>query len=228
MANILNIDTSTHICSVALAVDGNLLFNKEYRLNSQHAAWLGVFVKEAINFTRENLLKIDAIAISGGPGSYTGLRIGVSEAKGLCYGLDIPLIAVSSLRIMADEVFRSGCKADYFCPMIDARRMEVYTAVYDAKLQELQAVSSEIITENLFADYLSAGKVLFFGDGSKKCKPVILSPYALFKEDVYPLAASMIHLSERMFNEGKFEDIAYYEPFYLKEFIATVAKNKVL
>ncbi len=228
MACIMNIDSSTKVCSVALAENGKLLFDKEDRTSAQHAALLGVFVAEAMDYVRKNGLRLDAVAVSSGPGSYTGLRIGVSEAKGLCYGLDIPLIAIPTLEIMANEVIRSDYKADFYCPMIDARRMEVYTAVYNKNLQVLSGVSAEIIDEKAYTNYLSEGKILFFGDGAAKCKPVIQSDNAIFLDDIVPLASSMVYLSEMAFDQAIFEDLAYFEPFYLKEFVATVAKNKVL
>ncbi len=235
MACILNIDTSTKVCSVALVKDSEILFFKEDEASAQHASLLGVFVAEAMMFARKHNLKPDAVAVGSGPGSYTGLRIGVSEAKGLCYGLDIPIIAVSTLQVLLNtasfvkpDIFENQSDVIFYCPMIDARRMEVYTAVYDSRLQLVQDVSAEIIDENSFSEYLSKGKVVFFGDGSEKCKSVIKSPNALFLDNVVPLARYMGLSSERAYSEKRFEDIAYFEPFYLKEFVATIAKNKVL
>ncbi|MDR1369553.1 MAG: tRNA (adenosine(37)-N6)-threonylcarbamoyltransferase complex dimerization subunit type 1 TsaB [Dysgonamonadaceae bacterium] len=235
MACIVNIDTSTKVCSVALVRNGEILFSKEDTTSAQHASLLGVFVAEAMEFAGTNDLKPDAVAVGSGPGSYTGLRIGVSEAKGLCYGLNIPLIAIPTLQILLDtaictrpDIFENEPVADFYCPMIDARRMEVYTAVYDRQYRISRDISADIIDENSFSDYLSKGKVVFFGDGSGKCKPVIKSPDALFLDDVVPLASCMGFSSEKAYEKKRFEDIAYFEPFYLKEFMATIAKNKVL
>ena len=235
MACIINIDTSTKVCSAALIRDGKVLFSKENRTSAQHASLLGVYVAEIMDFARKQDLKPEAVAVGSGPGSYTGLRIGISEAKGLCYGLDIPVIAISTLQILLDsaccarpDILGAEPIADFFCPMMDARRMEVYTAVYDSRMQLVRDVSAEIIDENSYSEYLSKGKVVFFGDGAEKCKSVIQSPNALFLDDIVPLASSMGSSSEKAYAESRFEDIAYFEPFYLKEFVATIAKNKVI
>jgi len=227
MKNLINIDSSTANCSVALAVNGALIFEKEERNSARHAALLGQFVAEAMAFAKSNAIKIEAVAVCGGPGSYTGLRIGVSEAKGLCFGLDVPLIAVSSLAVMTKQVIDAGYEADFFVPMLDARRMEVYTAVYDRQLRPLQEASAMILSEDSFSDYLSKGKVLFFGDGSVKCQSIMHASNAAFIADIYPHAAAMIPLSTEAFDAGRFEDTAYFVPFYLKEFVATIPKNKV-
>ena len=227
MSCIINIETSTKVCSVALSKDKKILFNKEDYNGSSHAELLGVFVFDAVKFAEENDLRIDATAVSAGPGSYTGLRIGVSEAKGLCYGLDIPLIALSSLDIMAYQVIQSGTEADYYCPMIDARRMEVYSAIYDKSMKKIKEVSADVIDENSYSEIISKGKTCFFGDGSIKCKNRIISPEVIFLDDIYPLAAGMVTLAEKKYEQKEFVDLAYFEPFYLKEFIATNAKNKV-
>ena len=228
MACIIHIETSTKVCSVALSADKKVLFNKENQNGTSHAELLGVFVFEAIQYVRQNNLKPDAIAVSSGPGSYTGLRIGVSEAKGLCLGLDIPLIAIPSLDIMADKVIRSGKEADFYCPMIDARRMEVYAVIYDKNKNKIKKVSADIIDENSYSDILNRGTVCFFGDGSAKCKNTLTSPQAIFLDEIYPLAADMISLAEEKYERKEFSDVAYFEPFYLKEFVATIAKNKVI
>ncbi len=235
MACIINIDTSTKVCSVALVKDGELLLFKEDKTSAQHASLLGVFVSEIMEFARKNNLKPDAVAVGSGPGSYTGLRIGVSEAKGLCFGLGIPLIAVSTLQVLLNaatsvktDILGAGSGVDFYCPMLDARRMEVYTAVYDSQSKIIRNISAEIIDENSFSEFLSKGKVLFFGDGAEKCKPMIQSPNAVFLDDIVPLARYMGLSSEGAYLEACFEDVAYFEPFYLKEFVATIAKNKVL
>lgn len=230
MACILNIETSTHVCSVALADAGVVVFEKLSFEGPSHAALLGVYVEEAYAFAASENLHIDAVAVSGGPGSYTGLRIGVSVAKGLCFGGDIPLLAIPTLEVVAVEGIRQGMDTDgIYCAMLDARRMEVYDAVYDADMKQLDKTTADIITPESFASYLETGrKVYFFGNGAAKCKGVITASNAVFIDDINPMAASMASLSEKAYNEACFENVAYYEPYYLKEFVATVAKNKVL
>lgn len=230
MACILNIETSGQLCSLALTYNSTTLLERTDTENTSHAKNLGVFAEEALAFARSHNYPIDAVAVSAGPGSYTGLRIGVSEAKGLCYGLDVPLIALSTLEIMADSVNRYYDFPDepvWLCPMIDARRMEVYDAVYDRELNRISPVQAEIIDGNSFGKLLEKQKILFFGDGAAKCKEVIASPNALFIEGVYPLATMMAPLAEAHYLRRQFADTAYFEPFYLKEFRATIAKNKV-
>lgn len=230
MPCIINIETSTNVCSVAVSVDGAVELNRENRKGPSHASLLGGYVSDALEFIRKNNLKADAVAVSCGPGSYTGLRIGVSMAKGLCFGLDIPLIAVNTTELLACPVlFNDKCdEGALLCPMIDARRMEVYSAVYDRALNIVEPVKANIIDSDSFSGMLGERKILFFGDGSEKCKSVITHPNALFVDDIVPLASSMLALSEKALREGKFEDVAYFQPFYLKEFQATVPKNKVL
>lgn len=230
MACILNIETSTTVCSVALAVDGTVVFDKVSFNGPSHAALTGVYVEEALHELKSRSLHLDAVAVSSGPGSYTGLRIGVSVAKGLCFGLGIPLIGIHSLDIMASAaISRQNSNEDVlYCAMLDARRMEVYAAFYDKLLQPIRPASADIITEESYANYLSARKVCFFGNGSTKCKPVLTSQNALFLDDIHPLASEMAPLAEKAFLNKQFEDVAYFEPFYLKEFQATIAKNKVL
>ena len=229
MACILNIETSTKVCSVALAVDGITLFNKENYTGPSHAASLGVYAEEAVAEAKRQNIAIDAIAVSSGPGSYTGLRIGVSLAKGLCYGYGVPLISVPTLRIMSGKVIKLQNEEDaFYCPMIDARRMEVYASVYNNAGKEVVETKAVILEENTFDDLLSQKKVFFFGDGSSKYSEILKHSGAVFIEEIAPLANDMVELSERLFNEKQFENAAYYEPFYLKEFQATVAKNKVL
>ena len=236
MSCILNIETSTSVCSVALSMDGEVLFAKALFDGPSHAALLGVFVEEALSVLKKKGKRaLDAVAVSSGPGSYTGLRIGVSVAKGLCFGFGIPLIGIHTLDIMAATVNSKGDSQIVsitddclYCAMLDARRMEVYAAIYDASLPPVRETKADIVEAGTYASYLEKGKVCFFGNGASKCKSVITSPNAIFIEDIHPLAVNMIPLSEQAFATGKFEDTAYFEPFYLKEFQATVAKNKVL
>ena len=228
MCCILNIETSTPVCSVALALHGDVLFNKEHNESTSHASLLGTYVDEAVRYAGENGHNLDAVAVSAGPGSYTGLRIGISEAKGLCYGLNIPLIAVPSLKIIAHTAILSGIDADYYCPMIDARRMEVYAAIYDRHLHEIRETNADVVDEVVYASYLEHGKMAFFGNGAAKCKTILSSPNAIFLDDIYPLASGMVLLSEKAYLNRELEDVAYFEPFYLKEFVAIVAKNKVI
>lgn len=230
MSLILNIETSTSVCSVALAEGREVLFEKESFNGPSHAALLGVYVEEALEVMKAKGLRLDAVAVSSGPGSYTGLRIGVSVAKGLCFGYGIPLIGVHTLEIMAETAIKAcGMATDrLYCAMLDARRMEVYAAVYDSHIQTVRETSADIVTTETYASYLENSKVCFFGNGSSKCKEVITSPNACFIEDISPLAKNMVTLSMKAFADGRFEDAAYFEPFYLKEFQATIAKNKVL
>ncbi|MDR0427358.1 MAG: tRNA (adenosine(37)-N6)-threonylcarbamoyltransferase complex dimerization subunit type 1 TsaB [Dysgonamonadaceae bacterium] len=229
MACILNIETSTKACSLAVSVNEEIVFNRIQTEKVSHVSLIGVYGKEAMDFMRKNNLKPDAVAVSAGPGSYTGLRIGVSYAKGLCYGLNVPLIAIPTLKIMtlsALEQIRD--EESCFCPMIDARRMEVYSAIYDSHLNEIRAVRADIVEENSYREYLASGKMVFFGDGSDKCKEIIHSENAIFMDDIFPSADKMASLSEKACSEKNFVQAAYFEPFYLKEFQATAAKNKVL
>lgn len=230
MPCILNIETATEVCSVAISKDNKIIFSKEETKGPSHAVLLGQFVNEAIEYLRSGNIKLDAVAVSCGPGSYTGLRIGVSEAKGICYGMNIPLIAINTLKLMAHSVISQNAVDGpvLFCPMIDARRMEVYDAVYNDKLQELHPISADIITEESFSDFLAEDRVAFFGNGSDKCKDVLKNPSALFLENIYPQASAMIQLAEEAYENNNFVDVAYFEPFYLKEFVATTPKNKVL
>lgn len=179
---------------------------------------------------REKELKLDAVAVSSGPGSYTGLRIGVSVAKGLCFGYGIPLISIPTLEVLAVAALEQQNNASdcLYCAMLDARRMEVYATIYDVNLKTVRETSADIVDAETYASWLEKGKVCFFGNGAAKCREVITSPNALFIDNIHPLAVNMITLSEKAFAGSQFEDVAYFEPFYLKEFQATIAKNKVL
>lgn len=235
MALILNIETSTSVCSVSLGKDGELIAYKENKEGMNHATHLTIFIDSIL---KENQLKpgdLDALAVSMGPGSYTGLRIGVSTAKGLCYGSNLPLIAISTLQAMTAPLLKNEAvlsklkdpKASVFCPMIDARRMEVYTAFYSIDNKILREVSAEIIDEESFVSDLEEKEIVFFGDGSAKCQSSLQSENAIFVDDITPTAKGMIQLSEAKFRAKEFVDLAYFEPFYLKDFVATTPKKNI-
>ena len=231
MGLILNIETSASVCSVALAKDGKELLSKEVVEDRRHAASLAVLIQELLSEKHLDVQDLDAVAVSKGPGSYTGLRIGVSTAKGLCFGGNVPLIGVSTLEAMASgflHSFSTGPEPFFLCPMMDARRMEVYTSVFDAKLNGISEISAEIITGESFSSFLEKGRVYFFGEGMPKCTGVLTHPNACFVPEFSHSARFLCPLSEFALTEGRFEDVAYFEPFYLKDFMATVPKNKVL
>ena len=230
MACILHIETSTDVCSVALSEDGAVLFSKEDSNGPQHAVTLGVYVDEVLSMADSHAKRIEAVAVSCGPGSYTGLRIGASMAKGICYGRSLPLIALPTLKVLSVPVLLMDELPEdaLLCPMLDARRMEVYSAIYDRALNAVKEVSADIIDENSYAEYLEKQSVYFFGNGAEKCKKVLTHPNARFIDNIKPLASWMLPLADRAFYNSDFQDVAYFEPFYLKEFVATVAKNKVL
>ena len=236
MPIILQIETSTNICSIALSEGGKSIFGRRNDEGLNHARLLSPFIDEAIDFLSENEKKLDAVAVSSGPGSYTGLRIGVSTAKGLCYGLDIPLISISTLEIMAiaakkvlEETENSKLKTDnLFCPMIDARRMEVYTAFFDENNYLVRDISADIIDENSYSDLLEKHTIYFFGNGAEKCRSILKHPNAVFLDNIIPEAENMITLAEKSFADKQFENVAYFEPFYLKEFQATEPKQLII
>ena len=225
---ILHIETSTNVCSVAVSEGSECVFFKMNDEGMNHAALLSLFVRDALDSLKSAGKLPDAIAVSSGPGSYTGLRIGVSTAKGLCYGYEIPLIAVDTLAVMAAEAAaRAKDTSLLLCPMIDARRMEVYTAIYNATLVRTTEISAEIITSDSYADLLSNSKVCFFGNGADKCKTVITHPNALFLDNITPMASNMIGLATEAYEKADFADVAYFEPFYLKEFQATTPRKSL-
>ena len=227
MSCILHIETSTEVCSVALSQDGVSLFSKEDFNGPSHNTLLGVYVDEALSYADSHAIPLDAVAVSCGPGSYTGLRIGVSMAKGVCYGRDLKLIGLPTLEVMSVPVLLSKELPDdaLLCPMIDARRMEVYAAIYDRGLNVKKPISADIIDENSYAEYLDEHPVYFFGNGAAKCREKITHPNAHFLDDIHPLAKWMFPLAEKAIANDKFDDVAYFEPFYLKEFVASTPKK---
>lgn len=224
MALILCVETATAICSVALVEEGKLIATKQTDQNNSHSRVLNLFIDELMMASGFDYSDLDAVAVSRGPGSYTGLRIGVSAAKGLCYALDIPVIAPGTLLCMA-----SGFLSEHndlpvnalLCPMIDARRMEVFTAVYDTNLNQVLPVDAMIIEESAFNDLQPGPQVFYFGDGAKKCRDVFSkrSNWSLH-EGFKNSASHMAQLASEYYLASKFEDVAYFEPFYLKDFVA--------
>jgi len=229
MALILNIETSTTICSVSIAKDGKKIIGKESNEKNAHSKILTVFIEDIFNEVNLKVKDIDAVAVSKGPGSYTGLRIGVSAAKGIAYGANKPLISVSTLQNMAygGKQTLEVNENDLLAPMIDARRMEVYTQLFDYNLNPLNKINAKIIDEQSFVSELEKHKIYFFGDGALKCQNAIKHKNAIFVEDLNPSADFMIPFSEKAFNENNFEDVAYFEPFYLKDFIATIPRKNI-
>jgi universal bacterial protein YeaZ len=228
MACILHLETSTDTCSVALSEDGALLFAKEEAPGSpSHEVAFSGLVDEALSMADSAAKRLDAVALSCGPGSYTGLRISASMAKGICYGRDLPLIALPTLEVTCVPVLlRDDLPEEaLLCPMIDARRMEVYAAVYDRALTPVRDVAADVVEAGTYNSFLDRGPVWFFGGGAEKCKSVITHPNARFVEGVRPLARWMFPLAEKAFNAGRFEDVAYFEPFYLKEFVASKPRD---
>ena len=245
MSRIILIETSTALCSVALAEDGAVTAYRESSAPKAHASLTAVFVQEVLQERDLKLSDCDAICVSKGPGSYTGLRVGVSTAKGLCFGSGLPLIAVGTLDTLVEQ---AEDEYKYIIPMIDARRMEVYSAVFEQHITNKQnVIASEqnviarrestwqsqitptapvIVDENSFAEYLEQGPCLFIGDGAGKCADIIKHPNAHFCQ-CNPKASAMLSPALDALNEKRFEDVAYFEPFYLKEFVATVSKKKL-
>ncbi|MEJ7558898.1 MAG: tRNA (adenosine(37)-N6)-threonylcarbamoyltransferase complex dimerization subunit type 1 TsaB [Pedobacter sp.] len=225
MAIILQIETATQVCSAALSQNGKTIAVKELLASNIHAGSLTLFIQEVMTIAGFSYADLDAIAVSKGPGSYTGLRIGVSTAKGLCFALDKPLIAIGTLEMMAKGFMEANRGFDgLVCPMIDARRMEVFTSVYDASLSTVEEVSAKIIDEQSFLNRLEQGPVTFIGDGAEKCKVAITHPNARFSNQNFNSAVNMSQLSFEAFSSQRFEDLAYFEPFYLKDFVLTTPK----
>ena len=222
MSYILNIETATTNCSVSLSKEGETLVLKEdYNSNYSHAESLHVFIDAVFKEANLKPQDIDAIAVSKGPGSYTGLRIGVSAAKGLCFALNKPLISVDTLEALGNQItIDSGC----IVPMLDARRMEVYASVYNKDHVQVRAIEAQILDEHSFKDFLEAGKVYFIGNGVEKTKQIITHPNAIFVENKLPSAKEMGRLANAKYKKSDLEDVAYFEPFYLKDFIGTKPK----
>ena len=232
MACILHIETSTNVCSVAVSEDSHVIFEQaEHGEHGAGAERLGTMVDEALSFTDNHAIPFDAVSVSCGPGSYTGLRIGVSMAKGLCYGRDLKLLAVPTLELFCVPVLlrelalQEGEQEPLLCPMLDARRMEVYSALYDRALKEVRPVGADVVTAETYKQYLDERPVYFFGNGAKKCMEVINHPNAHYIDGIEPLAKWMQPLAEKRFLQEQFEDVAYFVPFYLKDFVAIKPKN---
>ena len=222
MSLILNIETATKNCSVSLSKDGDVLFFREIaEAGYSHAEKLHVFIEEVLLQSKHSYSELSAVAVSQGPGSYTGLRIGVSAAKGLCYALDIPMIAVDTLAILAEQV---QIEEGFIVPMIDARRMEVYSAIFNAKHTKIIETQAEIITTESFKEYNET--IYFIGDSSTKCRETLTKQNFVFKEEIiFPSSREMAKLSYEKYTNSDFVDVAYFEPLYLKDFIATTAKK---
>lgn len=230
MAIILNIETSGKVCSVAVARDGACIYKLEDRTGMKHAEVLAPFVEECVKYLESENEKPEAIAVSLGPGSYTGLRIGLSMAKGLSFGFDIPLIGVDTLKILASiGQFRipEYTTEELFVPMIDARRMEVFTGVYDYRMEAIEGPGPMILDSDSFGGYLADRRVCFIGDGAGKARDVIKSNNAVWMPDIYPLAEDMIPFSEMAYRKSQFIDRAYSIPNYLKEYRTTISKPKI-
>ncbi len=227
MFNLLCIETATEICSVALLQDDKLIALRENHEGNAHASQITLLIEAVMKDANIELKNLDAIAVSKGPGSYTGLRVGVSTAKGLCYALDIPLIAINTLESLAHEIIKNNnIQKANFCAMLDARRMEVYCAVFDNQMNSIKKTEAKIIDENSFADLLEISEVYFFGNGSAKCKNIFTHPNAKFIDDIKCSAENMNGIAQKLFLEKQFEDVAYFEPFYLKDFVGTIPNKK--
>ena len=230
MSCILHIETSTSVCSVAVSEDSQVIFHQEENNedSGKAAEKLGSMVDEALSFTDSHAIPFDAVAVSCGPGSYTGLRIGVSMAKGVCFGRDLQLIAVPTLELLCVPVLLREIVAEedaLLCPMLDARRMEVYAGLYDRALKPVREVRADIVDAETYRQWLDEHPVFFFGNGAKKCMEVIHHKNAHYIDGIEPQARWMQPLAERRLLNGQTEDVAYFEPFYLKDYVAKVSKN---
>ena len=227
MSCILSIDTSTNVCSVAVSENGACIYHDEDKTGPNHEK-LGVFVDQAMSFTDSHAIPFDAVAVSSGPGSYTGLRIGVSMAKGICVGRDLKLVSVPTLELLCVPVLLRHDDLEenaLLCPMIDARRMEVYAAVYDRSLREVRETGADVVTADTYKEFLDRGPVYFFGNGAAKCMEVINHPNAHLIEGIEPEAKWMFPLAERRIMQEQFEDVAYFVPHYLKDFVSKKPKS---
>ncbi len=227
MASILSIETATSACSVALHIDGKLIFDLNKLQEKSHSEYMMQMAQDVLKTSKIEPDELSAVAISGGPGSYTGLRIGVSSAKGLCFALNIPLIAVNTLEVLTNQVSDTQ-SIDYLCPMLDARRMEVYCLLADKSSKIIIPTEAKIIDERAFEEILNTSKILFFGSGAEKCKEVINSPNAQFLDGIHPMAESVGYLASKKFQEEDFEDIISYEPMYLKPVNITKPRKQIL
>ena len=229
MSTILHIETSTDVCSVAVSEDSHVIFHQEDHSGPNHAERLGTMVDEAMSFTDSHAIPFDAVAVSCGPGSYTGLRIGVSMAKGICYGRNLKLIAVPTLELLCVPVLLREIPEEdaLLCPMLDARRMEVYAGIYDRALKPIREIGADVVTEDTYKEYLDAHPVYFFGNGAKKCMETINHPNAHYIDGVEPLAKWMQPLADRRWLNGQTEDVAYFVPYYLKDFVAKMPKKLI-
>lgn len=228
MSCILHIETSTNVCSVAVSEDGKVIFDKADRTGNNHAEALGSFVDEAMSFADSHAIPLDAVAVSSGPGSYTGLRIGVSMAKGVCYALNLPLLSVPTLELMCVPVLLRNEEIEddaLLCPMIDARRMEVYAAIYDRALKPVRGIQADVVDADTYRQWLEERPVYFFGNGAAKCMDTINHPNAHLIEGIEPVAKWMMPLAERKMLNDIHEDVAYFVPYYLKDFVAKQPKD---
>ena len=220
--NILLLETATPVCSVALACDGKVVAEKHSNESNAHSSKLSPFVEQLLKENHTEAKSLDAVCVSSGPGSYTGLRIGVSSAKGFCYALGIPLLAVPTLQGMAAQYYAQH--PDYkglVCPMIDARRMECYTAIFASPTDEVKAVSADIIEPGIYDQYLGRGEVMFIGDGAAKTREILgIHPNARYDEGFLISASGMLAVAMQKLEAGQHEDVAYFEPYYLKDFVA--------
>lgn len=229
MSKIILIETSTELCSAAISDGGNIISYRESTVPRSHASLTAQFVKDMLDGQGLAVKDCDAVCVSKGPGSYTGLRVGVSTAKGLCFGGKLPLLAVGTLDVLvwqaiSENLLPQGCR--YVVPMIDARRMEAYTGVFAPDGRQIRGTEPEILAGDSFREYLDGGPVLFIGDAAEKCSKTIVHDNAFFLQ-CCPKASSMLLPALRSWNEKRFEDVAYFEPFYLKEFVATVSRKKI-
>ena len=228
MVTILQIETATQVCSAALSVNGETIALKELAAQNIHAGSLTLFIQDVMQQAAISYASLDAIAVSKGPGSYTGLRIGVSTAKGICFAQEKPLIAIDTLKMMSQGFMEANASyGGLICPMIDARRMEVFTALYNNQLEQAAIVEAKIIDENSYQDELNQQMITFIGDGARKCSTAIQSANAVFNDHNFNSASYMSKLAYAAYNLQQFEDVAYFEPYYLKDFVITQPKKKV-